>query len=1068
MLRKFLFMLSLLCAFTAGTSSVMAADQTFGSGNNTVTLKTSSDGKTLTISGKGDLTALDANYTFKATALNVIYKQNGSSYASVNTNDAYETTNTYYTRTEKYTEITGFATSHVTTKTHYYFTAAAAKKYYTEASDWSTGSEVKKYTPVTEGSEVNTTNSVWTDSKSESIYFTKNDGEETYTRVADASSITSNSTDATSKDIKHLSNCNDVFVKNGASYSLVYNDAEYQDGQTYYQRSYEYTAISLDNLKSGDYVSNTNEFIKALWKVGSEKQITTVTFENEDSSNPLYIDNDIVKAILYYQETSYGNVWYTINGTITSFDLSAATVKNLSQATFTNDLGANGTWAINHISLPLTEKDENNDMTVPTMVLQQFNGENGTQSLATITVPDGYTKIADKAFYYYEGITFTLPNGITEIGESAFAGTTQTDWTLPTSLKTIGNSAFVASSVTNVTFPESLRNIGHMAFSNCKSLADITLNEGLDVISNSAFFLDGTITPQQLVLQVPASVKYIGPGAFYNRRYMDVYYYGEKAPLSPYGSVDAKYDAGNCVSAFGAEVHMGNNGFSPANYEEGKTLGNTNDGYANRENYNNNGNYISVLHFRSDLNDEQAETFTDITRKYERWMTEKTTTKTKEDGTTYDEGTGEFYWYKAAQKKIGNETTQLSWNNNTDAGNGYINPGYEDTALGSQLIWPSQVEWMRSYIANSLGLKWDGVTTYRPTLTEAEKELIRTQEGWSDKTAVTDDDLSKLAYMSTRQFVLVSRDVNGKKPDEYPVPVDKGERWWTLCVPCDVTKGEVDKVFGQNTHLCLFSKVVRKVDETNGNEIHLYFQQDTYKNKYTRNADGTWTKGEAVSDDNDIVLYAHTPYMIYPANRKDDGMNYVLTSYTLQSGDALPTVLASVNSADATEADAESVKYMFTSNYRGKVSADDDTETKQVASRVQKVQKNVTIPQYSYVFGRTNSSDASGKSSKFFFYTGTSKQWSTNKCIVERYDAQGSQDENDFFAKLNNGAKANTSIFGEDNGSTTGVDKVVYHMGEDSDAPVYNLNGQMVSRDGSLSGLASGIYVQGGKKFIVK
>ena len=54
----------------------------------------------------------------------------------------------------------------------------------------------------------------------------------------------------------------------------------------------------------------------------------------------------------------------------------------------------------------------------------------------------------------------------------------------------------------------------------------------------------------------------------------------------------------------------------------------------------------------------------------------------------------------------------------------------------------------------------------------------------------------------------------------------------------------------------------------------------------------------------------------------------------------------------------------------------------------------------------------------------------------------------------------------DDNG-TTSIDKVEIVAGEDSQE-IYNISGQLVSTNGTFAGLPKGIYVKGGKKFIVK
>lgn len=314
----------------------------------------------------------------------------------------------------------------------------------------------------------------------------------------------------------------------------------------------------------------------------------------------------------------------------------------------------------------------------------------------------------------------------------------------------------------------------------------------------------------------------------------------------------------------------------------------------------------------------------------------------------------------------------------------------------------------------------------------------------------SDDEIKKLAYMSTRQFVLVSRDVKGPNPD-YPVPVTSGERWWTLCVPCDVTKGEVDKVFGEGTHLCLFSKVDRTIDKENGNTLHLYFQNDTYTHKYTRNTNGTWTKGEAVEDDNVVVLYAHTPYMIYPTKRDNDGKEYILSNYELQPGD----VRVSVVDANGGQSTGD-IKYEYTGTYRSAIT----TTTTDVEGKTTTTSSPVLIPQYSYAFGKKGNGN-----SQFWFIASTKSKWAANKCLVQRYDANGKDDYDTLFGGNSESSDAKQiSTFGDDD-ETTAIDRVVYHYGDDdSDAAVYTLGGQRVNGNS----LTKGIYVKAGKKFVVK
>ena len=56
-------------------------------------------------------------------------------------------------------------------------------------------------------------------------------------------------------------------------------------------------------------------------------------------------------------------------------------------------------------------------------------------------------------------------------------------------------------------------------------------------------------------------------------------------------------------------------------------------------------------------------------------------------------------------------------------------------------------------------------------------------------------------------------------------------------------------------------------------------------------------------------------------------------------------------------------------------------------------------------------------------------------------------------------------------GSTTGIDELISDLNEQSTAfhqGVYDLQGHCVRRDNSLDGLRPGLYLMGGKKYVVK
>lgn len=128
-------------------------------------------------------------------------------------------------------------------------------------------------------------------------------------------------------------------------------------------------------------------------------------------------------------------------------------------------------------------------------------------------LPDGLTKIAEYAFYNYNGLTLTsLPAGITSIGDSAFNSCIQIALTsLPAGLTSIGSSAFRSCSKLALTsLPTGLTSIGSSAFSSCSNLALTSLPTGITSIGSSAFESCSNLA----LTSLPAGIKSIGGMAF--------------------------------------------------------------------------------------------------------------------------------------------------------------------------------------------------------------------------------------------------------------------------------------------------------------------------------------------------------------------------------------------------------------------------------------------------------------------------------------------------------------------------------------------------------------------------
>ncbi len=862
-----------------------------------------------------------------------------------------------------------------------------------------------------------------------------------YSKLVDVKVFTS--------DTENLRDANWTEIKPGQEYiaSAVYyyNNVKVDDNSTFFA---EHSTWVKDDTKS---VSFADELAQTI----ADGKFETVKFENTSSTDALKINNSIISKILFIEGMP---TWNAFNSNLINLDLGQATCTDLSSKTFSTT-DKNGKANLTTLTLPLTVKtsvmSELTSKKVEKMVLPSEVLGNYYSDITTVTIPEGYDRLGDNAFLNRDKIsTFHLPSTLTLIGNAALKNCKAlTSIKLNNGLQNIGKEAFTGTKLTSIDFPSSLRMIDDAAFFECK-IFNLKLNAGLQYIGNAAFGLLGNATDNaEKTLEIPASVRYIGPFAFAVHYYQDIFFYGEKAPIMPVGT--SPYIQGHGEqAAFSANTYMGNNGFNPGKeWKEGDIFDNAyNDGYANRENYKNGGVYFTMLHYPKELNDDQRAAYTDITRVY----------KTAE-------GDQKFCYAKNnnpdSYVEVGKESQDLKYG-------GYDAPtkcdfGFQDTYLGHQYVWPSQEQWRRSYVVNALGYNWDGKTPYRPTLSD-EDIAILSYAGFKEGTGKGEyprAELEKIAHLGTRMFVLADADVNeDKEPEkepEYPVDV-KGGEWWTLCLPFNMTKAMVDETFGEGTQVCLFDRVVRQVNETTRkNRIVLYFTQNVYKHKTEpKKADGTWNfdeKAPAPADD-EIVIYAHESYMIHPTKTGKDVV-FAVKNYQPAVGSPTPTVVIGKNEYPGASSTPDNVPYRYVGNYLESV----DAQTASQSVDAQALQE-VKIPKYSYVYA------SNGKETKFWFLTSDNMAWKPNKCVVQTNTrGDGERDHEEFFDYNATGAKQ-ASFFGEDfiDTPTSIEDEMVIIAGEGSDAPVYSLDGTLVNSTGDLTGLPKGVYIKGGKKYVVK
>lgn len=1108
-MKKVLFTSILLLSAVSFGGNIYAQDT--ASGNNTAvttsatqpSVKFTADGNTLTISGQGDLTSYRTTdwsaKVFTANAVGFVFTD-ADGKTPVAAGDSYNAGKTYYHADYNYTKVW----EGQPVAWNPYFGNVTAER------SWKDNKKANLYMATIDAYNKNVTVGDKVSDKvnwDQEIFgnwnYTTIDGKE-YVKVVEVtgevptSSVSFDNLQASGIKLIEVSELQSDFINTKVTYQIKDKlslflssdggkthkgltsgvDYEWTSDDVFYQGTATYAAIEDNNAffdkAHTDYVQADNTEISfkellrrkilegvSVYDYNAQKEVgvssyTTVKFVN-NGSDPLLIDADVVREILY--PTSNGML--TTNVTTTKLDLGEATLNELNADIFIPSNGESyrcHKLALNDITFPKTKltsgvysestKQYENKMLLPAHLLSNITGK-----IKTVSIPEGYDRIADGAFSnasrqsVLENVN--LPKGLTLIGKNAFQDCNQIkSIELNEGLENIGESAFSGTTLETVKFPSSLKIINDCAFANCH-IYNLKFNAGLKYIGNSAFALSNEHTEE--VLEIPASVIYIGPYAFNFRQYQDVYFYGEKAPLMPLGSYKLDNTKG-LGTAFPQNTLNGNNGFDPLPKEgEEKTGDDTNSGYANRENYKNHGVYLCMLHYPKGLSDENRDTYTDITRVYKTYRTA--------DGKFIptDIGTPE------ATDKVGKEEKDEMLTAGLCHSFVKVTWGYADTYLGEQYIWPSHSQFNRAYCTASHSVKWDGVTPVTCDLSK--DEIAALKYAGYDTSESNLGELKKIAHMGTRQFVLANADafVDDKPEEEpeYPVNV-KGGEWWTICLPFNMTKAMVDETFGKDTQVCLFDRVHRQVNrDTKKNRIVLYFTQNVYKHKTKpKNANGSWNFQETAPapTDDQIVIYAHESYMIHPTKTGEDAV-FAVKNYQPVVGNPTPTVVMGKNQYFGESDIPDDVPYRYVGNYLENV----DAQTANQSVDAQALQE-VKIPKYSYVYA------SDGKETKFWFLTSDDMTWKPNKCVVQTNTRGDGQKDHEEFFDYNASSAKQSSFFGEDfiDTPTSIEDEMVIIAGEGSDAPVYSLDGTLVNSTGDLTGLPKGVYIKGGKKYVVK
>lgn len=151
--------------------------------------------------------------------------------------------------------------------------------------------------------------------------------------------------------------------------------------------------------------------------------------------------------------------------------------------------------------------DRINDLMVTKIGQKAFaNCEN----VKEVVLPKFLTTIGDSAFYDSGLTTISLSNSLVHIGDQAFLSSGLTTISLPKSLIHIGQSAFAFSKLEKINIPSKVERISDFAFGHCKSLKEISFEEGITSIGRGAFAGCRSL----IKIDIPNSVNTIEENAF--------------------------------------------------------------------------------------------------------------------------------------------------------------------------------------------------------------------------------------------------------------------------------------------------------------------------------------------------------------------------------------------------------------------------------------------------------------------------------------------------------------------------------------------------------------------------
>lgn len=286
-------------------------------------------------------------------------------------------------------------------------------------------------------------------------------------------------------------------------------------------------------------------------------------------------------------------------------------------------------------------------------------------------------------------------------------------------------------------------------------------------------------------------------------------------------------------------------------------------------------------------------------------------------------------------------------------------------------------------------------------------QSVLTEEG--DIMPTREDGMYSIRYGNYAGWQNFAATTKGKKEDIWEDSVRVDDKWYSMCLPFDMTKIQLESAYGSEVEVVEFSNAYTK-NEGTIKYLHLEFKTPVTETK------------------------AHHPYMIHPSLHAGTQKGVKTTIVGIKKKEEkesnLETVVKTVNG----------INYKFIGNYT----------------------KNKVMPAPCYFYyngaGATNGTFASG----FYKRTKTGGKWGQYSAIVIPSSEDGVHAKA-YTVFYDAGHNQPTGIANINAGSQTqSNDKSFGNR-------VMNLNGQTV-RQGSdaLSGLPAGIYIVNGKKYVVR